>query len=81
MKRNVLVIGTTATETPFLSEAELPESAKLSNAPQDLTEEGGSEDAALARAIEESVRDQRKKKGGSSSPSSPSMTNKKSRKD
>lgn len=29
MKRNLLVIGTTGTETPFLPENELPEHARL----------------------------------------------------
>ena len=31
LKRNVLVIGTTGTETPFLAEADLPPCARLSS--------------------------------------------------
>lgn len=84
LKRNVLVIGTTGTETRFLSEAELPESARLTtNNPPSMKEHEealsalGGEDVGLAKAIEESVREQRKKKGGSSSPESHS--NKKSK--
>ncbi|XP_050683127.1 protein DDI1 homolog 2 isoform X2 [Leptidea sinapis] len=35
LKRNVLLIGTTGTETPFLPESELPECARLSSASDD----------------------------------------------
>lgn len=35
LKRNVLHIGTTGTETPFLSESELPECARLSGSSED----------------------------------------------
>merc|ERR1719414_1012543 len=40
LKRNCLVIGTTGTETPFLSEADLPECARLNTRGKD----GGPED-------------------------------------
>ena len=36
LKRNCLVIGTTGTETRFLSESELPPCARLNNPPSDL---------------------------------------------
>lgn len=35
LKRNVLRIGTTGTETPFLPESELPECARLSGYSED----------------------------------------------
>lgn len=35
LKKNVLRIGTTGTETPFLSESELPECARLSGVSED----------------------------------------------
>lgn len=66
LNRNVLVIGTTGTETRFLPEAELPDYAR-SNA-VDGKEDAVDEDVGLSKAIEESVRDQRKTKGGSTSP-------------
>jgi DNA damage-inducible protein 1 len=49
LRRNVLVIGTTGTETRFLSESEIPEHAKNSRNP---AEEG---DAELAEAMSRSV--------------------------
>lgn len=51
LKKNVLKIGTTGTETPFLSEGDLPECARLS---------GNDDDAELQRAIEDSSRDAKK---------------------
>ncbi|OWR41992.1 protein DDI1 homolog 2 isoform X1 [Danaus plexippus] len=62
LKRNVLHIGTTGTETPFLPEAELPECARLS---------GFSEDELVARD-DRLVRDKRESK--EQSPSSPPAT-------
>lgn len=57
------------TETPFLSENELPESARLSFTKSDGTVENeramdelGGEEIGLAKAIEESVREQKKSK-------------------
>ncbi|ODM93314.1 Protein DDI1 2 [Orchesella cincta] len=84
LKRNVLVIGTTGTETRFLSESELPDSARLTSNNSEAVKENeaalsalGGEDVGLAKAIEESVRDQRKNKGGS--PLNDSVENKKPR--
>jgi len=86
LNRNLLVIGTTGTETRFLSESELPESARLTSNNAEAVKEHedamsamGGEDVGLAKAIEESVREQRKKKGGSSP--SHSVSHKKSKKD
>ncbi|CAG9557991.1 unnamed protein product [Danaus chrysippus] len=62
LKRNVLHIGTTGTETPFLPEAELPECARLS---------GFSEDELVARD-DRLVRDKRESK--EQSPTSPPAT-------
>ena len=56
LRRNVLVIGTTATETPFLSENELPDCARLSG-PHSEAESSSAmemEDQELAKALEES---------------------------
>ncbi|XP_037977901.2 protein DDI1 homolog 2 [Plutella xylostella] len=55
LKRNVLRIGTTGTETRFLPEAELPECARLSGVSEDellaqATAESGAEAAARATA-------------------------------
>jgi len=68
LRRNVLMIGTYNTETPFLPESELPDSARLTSTnPESAMEEEAlanlGEDAGLARAIEESVREQSKGKG------------------
>jgi len=58
LKRNLLVIGTTGTETPFLSEGELPDCARLSG-PQSSSEASSSvvemEDLELAKALNESA--------------------------
>ncbi|XP_076300302.1 DNA damage inducible 1 homolog rngo [Lasioglossum baleicum] len=48
LKKNVLKIGTTGTETPFLAEGDLPECARLS---------GNNDDRELQRALEDSSRD------------------------
>jgi len=79
LTRNLLVIGTTSTETPFLPESELPESARLSwnKSEGTLENEGaidalGGEDIGLAKAIEESVRQQKSNKQGHSSKASAS---------
>ncbi|KAG8233015.1 hypothetical protein J437_LFUL013684, partial [Ladona fulva] len=60
LKRNVLRIGTTGTETPFLSERDLPESARLSGRGEDESTGEGLrqvEDQDLARALEQSSRE------------------------
>ncbi len=65
----MLCLGTCGTETPFLSENELPENARLSYTKSDSTVDNeriiddlGGEEIGLAKAIEESVRDQKKSK-------------------
>lgn len=56
LKRNVLVIGTTGTETPFLSENELPDCARLSGPKsQDDPSAMEMEDQELAKALQESA--------------------------
>ena len=52
LKRNLLVIGTTGTETPFLCENELPDCARLSG-PRSETESSAveMEDHELAKVI------------------------------
>ncbi|KAI9555456.1 putative protein DDI1 like protein 2 isoform X3 [Daphnia sinensis] len=57
LKRNLLVIGTTGTETPFLSENELPDCARLSG-PRSEVESSSAvemEDHDLAKALQESA--------------------------
>jgi len=57
LKRNLLVIGTTGTETPFLSEGELPDCARLSG-PRSEAESSSvaeMEDLELAKALNESA--------------------------
>ena len=59
LKKNVLVIGTTGTETPFLSEGDLPACARLSGHAEDegkavkdsAKEAAAEEDRQLAEAI------------------------------
>lgn len=58
LQRNVLRIGTTGTETPFLPENELPDCARLSGGPDEMNvvEESkrSAEDDAIRKAIEAS---------------------------
>lgn len=57
LKRNLLVIGTTGTETPFLSENELPDCARLSG-PRSEVESSSAvemEDRELAKALQDSA--------------------------
>lgn len=57
LKKNVLKIGTTGTETPFLAEGDLPECARLSgNSDESL------DDRDLQRALEDSSRDAKKQR-------------------
>ena len=57
LKKNVLIIGTTGTETPFLSEGDLPACARLSSHTEDdavkasAKEAAAEEDRQLAEAI------------------------------
>ena len=55
LKKNVLHIGTTGTETPFLPEGELPECARLSGEQSDKADDVQEmEDRELAEAISKS---------------------------
>lgn len=57
LKKNVLRIGTTDTETPFLSERELPECARLSSQSEDDVigqSVREAEERDLARALQNS---------------------------
>ncbi|CAB0035245.1 unnamed protein product [Trichogramma brassicae] len=49
LRRNILVIGTTGTETPFLTEGELPECARLTNNEADS-------ESDLQKALEDSAK-------------------------
>nr|ACO10983.1 DDI1 homolog 2 [Caligus rogercresseyi] len=55
LKKNVLVIGSTRTETPFLNESELPDFARLS------ANQGGSEDKQVQEALKRSVEEDNKR--------------------
>ncbi|XP_055069341.2 protein DDI1 homolog 2 isoform X2 [Misgurnus anguillicaudatus] len=59
LKKNVLLIGTTGTETRFLPEAELPDCARLAYGPEGREEAQPEEiaDRELAEAIQRSVQD------------------------
>lgn len=57
LKQNVLKIGTTGTETPFLAEGDLPECARLSGNSDDP-----SDDRDLQRALEDSSREAKKQR-------------------
>ncbi|XP_051752328.1 protein DDI1 homolog 2 isoform X2 [Ctenopharyngodon idella] len=59
LKKNVLLIGTTGTETRFLPEAELPECARLAYGPEGREDTRPEEiaDRELAEAIQRSVQD------------------------
>lgn len=60
LQRNLLIIGTTGTSTPFLPESELPPCARLTGNPEE------NEQQAIAQAIEQSKREH----GGASSSTS-----------
>ncbi|XP_071945805.1 protein DDI1 homolog 2-like isoform X2 [Antedon mediterranea] len=64
LERNVLRIGTTGTETPFLSEAELPACAKLNRAPS--SDDALTEDMDLAKALANDAMDASTSSGFSS---------------
>lgn len=63
LKKNVLLIGTTGTETRFLSEAELPECARLAYGAEGRDETRPEEfaDRELAEALQRSIQDGGKK--------------------
>ncbi|XP_016322589.1 uncharacterized protein LOC107673502 isoform X2 [Sinocyclocheilus anshuiensis] len=72
LKKNVLLIGTTGTETRFLPEAELPECARLAYGPEGREETRPEEiaDRELAEAIQRSVQDSDIEDGKTTSPQS-----------
>lgn len=72
LKKNVLLIGTTGTETRFLPEAELPECARLAYGPEGREEPRPDEiaDRELAEAIQRSVQDSDFEDGKTTSPQS-----------
>lgn len=59
LKKNLLVIGTTGTETRFLSEAELPECARLAYGAEGREEARPEEiaDRELAEALQRSIQE------------------------
>ena len=54
LKRNVLVIGTTGRETPFLGEGDVPEHARLNRT---IEPNQPSEDQQLAEALQRSAQE------------------------
>lgn len=65
MQRNVLRIGTTGTETPFLPESELPECARLSgNTEDDLKVIAESANDAEERAIKDAIEQSKREASG-----------------
>lgn len=71
LKRNVLVIGTTGTETPFLSESELPDHARLNLLQRPSMETEDQQLAeALARSAEEAATKPESTKSNPTDPSS-----------
>ncbi|XP_042614535.1 uncharacterized protein LOC109054461 isoform X1 [Cyprinus carpio] len=72
LKKNVLLIGTTGTETRFLPEAELPECARLAYGPEGREDTRPEEiaDRELAEALQRSVQDSDIEDGKTTSPQS-----------
>ncbi|XP_059426744.1 protein DDI1 homolog 2 isoform X1 [Carassius carassius] len=72
LKKNVLLIGTTGTETRFLPEAELPECARLAYGPEAREDTQPEEiaDQELAEALQRSVQDSDIEDGKTTSPQS-----------
>ncbi|TRY54968.1 hypothetical protein DNTS_020727 [Danionella cerebrum] len=72
LKKNVLLIGTTGTETRFLPEAELPDCARLAYGPEGREEARPEElaDRELAEALQRSVHDSEFEDGKTTSPQS-----------
>uniref|UniRef100_A0AAG5DJI5 UBA domain-containing protein n=1 Tax=Anopheles atroparvus TaxID=41427 RepID=A0AAG5DJI5_ANOAO len=80
LKNNVLRIGTTGTETPFLAEGDLPECARLTGSPEEekraLAESAKlAEELAVKEALAKSQSDQASTSGYSSRSSSSSAGN------
>lgn len=63
LKKNVLVIGTTGTETPFLSESEIPEFAKLKHSDENDSELNAAIDQSLKSSFPEPVVEELVSKG------------------
>lgn len=69
LKKNVLRIGTTNSETPFLAEGELPECARLSGTGDDM------DDKNFQKVLEESSREQQKIKDNENKASASGASN------
>ncbi|KAM9759240.1 protein DDI1 homolog 2 isoform 1-T2 [Menidia menidia] len=76
LKKNVLVIGTTGTETRFLSEAELPECARLAYGAEGREDARPEEmaDRELAEALQRSIQESDTADGQTTSPKLPPFT-------
>ncbi|XP_063766682.1 protein DDI1 homolog 2 isoform X1 [Eleginops maclovinus] len=73
LKRNLLLIGTTGTETHFLPEAELPECARLAYGPEGREDNRPDEtgDRELAEALQRSIQESDTADGQTTSPQPP----------
>uniref|UniRef100_A0AAQ4R625 Ubiquitin-like domain-containing protein n=1 Tax=Gasterosteus aculeatus aculeatus TaxID=481459 RepID=A0AAQ4R625_GASAC len=76
LKKNLLLIGTTGTETRFLSEAELPECARLAYGPEGREDTRTDEvaDRELAEALQRSIHESDTADGKTTSPQPPPFT-------
>ncbi|KAM9799992.1 protein DDI1 homolog 2 isoform X1 [Syngnathus typhle] len=76
LKKSVLVIGTTGTETRFLSEAELPECARLAYGPEGREAARPEEmaDRELAEALQRSIHESDTADGQTTSPQPPPLS-------
>ncbi|XP_039653550.1 protein DDI1 homolog 2 isoform X1 [Perca fluviatilis] len=76
LKKNVLLIGTTGTETRFLSEAELPECARLAYGAEGREDARPDEigDRELAEALQRSIQESDTADGQTTSPQPPPFT-------
>ncbi|XP_077386522.1 protein DDI1 homolog 2 isoform X2 [Festucalex cinctus] len=76
LKKSVLVIGTTGTETRFLSEAELPDCARLAYGPEGREESRPQEmaDRELAEALQRSIHESDTADGQTTSPQPPPLS-------
>ncbi|GAA6090213.1 protein DDI1 homolog 2 isoform X1 [Tachysurus ichikawai] len=75
LKKNVLLIGTTGTETSFLPEGELPDCARLAYGPEAREDTRPEEiaDQELAEALQKSIQDSEPADGETTSPRSPPL--------
>ncbi|XP_071351359.1 protein DDI1 homolog 2 isoform X1 [Trachinotus anak] len=76
LKKSVLLIGTTGTETRFLSEAELPECARLAYGAEGREDARPDEiaDRELAEALQRSIQESDTADGQTTSPQPPPLT-------